>query len=586
MANSLTSQNKHVVRLNTVLGEDALIIDNVEINQVMSLGFTFSLRVFSDYKHDLQPQDLVGTPLTIALMDDGDEPRYFNGWITQLEKSNPADTGEHTVYLIKASSFLHFMEHDSDCRIFQEKTVEDVISEIMQKYKNVGKFKLVLRKNHAVKRYWVQYNESNLSFFNRICAESGLAYYFTHTNGHHCLNILDDPLLLPKLDPEVVFYQPGTHARDHLTHWQRSSRYFTGNYAQTSYNYQTPFSPLNAQSSVQNDLAKVPHTYLTEKYYYSEQYDNSAGATANTDNQLNSTTAENSLVIGSGDCRFLKVGYQFTAEPVPVERFFPDRGKSFSLTQLTMKISNKGEIHVDFEAVPNGEMIYPKNSRPSIASLQTAVVTGPPGEEIYTDDLGRVKVQFHWDRLGKKNENTTCWMRVMQNFAGPSFGTHFTPRIGQEVVVAFENGNPDRPFIMGGLYHAEHAPPYADQRGTRAGIRTRSTKGGSASNCNELYFEDKKGSEEVYFQAEKNHNVLVKNDQALKIQNNKSQQVGKNETNKVGENYTINVGKKLLIEAGQEIKLQVGGSTVTISSDKIDISSGLVDINGGKINLN
>jgi len=194
--------------------------------------------------------------------------------------------------------------------------------------------------------------------------------------------------------------------------------------------------------------------------------------------------------------------------------------------------------------------------------MQTAVVTGPPAEEIHSDAHGRVKVQFHWDRLGKKDDNTSCWLRVMQSFAGPGFGAHFTPRVGQEVVVAFENGNPDRPFVMGALYHTENPPPYAEHKGTRSGIRTRSTKNGAAINCNELYFEDTKDQEEVYFQAEKDLNAHIKNNETRKIENT------------------------LHIQAGEKIRLEVGGSVIEMTPEGITISAIEVKIDGTPVLIN
>jgi len=202
--------------------------------------------------------------------------------------------------------------------------------------------------------------------------------------------------------------------------------------------------------------------------------------------------------------------------------------------------------------------------------------------------LGRVKVRFYWDRDDKKkDQDTTCFLRVMQPMGGGAMGAHFTPRIGDEVVVAFTNGDPDRPFITGTLHHPEQLPPYTQHNGTRAGFRTRSTPKGKIKHCNELYFEDKKGNEEIYLQAQKDHNTLVKYNQSLKVGNDKSQEVGGDETKKIGDNMIVQIGKNLLIDAGNEIQLQVGGSVIKMTSSGIDITSnGKISIDGSPVKIN
>ena len=240
------------------------------------------------------------------------------------------------------------------------------------------------------------------------------------------------------------------------------------------------------------------------------------------------------------------VGRRFTVVKVPHDATFTDNDIPFNITKLTMHLDDEeGHNQVHIEATNKDALVFPDGgSVKRMMGSETARVTGPKGSEIFTNEYGQIKVQFHWDREGKQDENTTCWLRVMNAMAGPNFGAHYTPRVGQEVVVAFENGNPDKPFVTGVLYHHEHLPPFAKDKGLRSGFRSRSSKGGGTQNYNELSFYDKKGSEEVFMQAEKDHNINIKNDQSIKIGHNKAQQVIKNETNKVGENYTINVGKK------------------------------------------
>jgi len=278
----------------------------------------------------------------------------------------------------------------------------------------------------------------------------------------------------------------------------------------------------------------------------------------------------------SGHYRFLQVGHVFTADVIPATASWDDKVKTFSISGVEWSAwdsshSSDGDVgfSMSFTAIPKGVLTFPlARNEPRIYGMQTAVVNGPPGSEIHTDSMGRICVQFHWDERPKtfNNGNTSCWLRVMQSMSGKGFGGQFTPRVGQEVVIAFEEGNPNRPFVIGGLYHGEHAPPYVDGNtlgpGTRSGVKTRSTSGGGASNYNELYFEDKKGSEQVFIQAEKNLDIKVKNNEKHKIKKDLGYTVGNNENHKVS--------KEVVIDAGQKIH-KSGGSTVTITASSIDI---------------
>jgi type VI secretion system secreted protein VgrG len=580
------TQEKRLLRLNTCLGPLALIPENLETTQTMSSGFQIRVDAFSETHHELAAKDLIGTMATVGIVQADNTIRYLNGFIREFIVLGSGRGGEVTQYSFEVVSWLEmFLQKRTDCRIFQNKKVDDVISDIFKHYGADADFVINIKQAKTKQRYWVQYNESDLAFFKRLCLLEGLAFYFEHENGAHKLHVIDSPEFLAELSPKKVRLQSHSSNHEHLTKWQSTGRFATGKFTQRAYNYKTPNSPVAVNNAVSTDITETPKVLEMESYIYGDTHSAQGDGKQRLVARANKSTERAQVWTGGGDCRNLSVGKNFELELADGSWLlggdFVDKGKTFTLTKVAIAANDtSGTFSCSIEAVPQGELVYPQAKIPTIPGLQTAVVTGPVGEEIHTDVEGRIKVQFHWDRLGKQDDNTTCWLRVMQSFAGPNFGSQFTPRIGQEVVVAFENGNPDRPFVIGSLYHPENPPPYKDHNGTRSGIRTRSTKGGSTKNCNELYFEDKKGKEEVYFQAEKDHNILVKNDQKIKVGNNKAQQIVKNETNNVGENYTINVGKKLLIEAGQEIKLQVGGSTITITGSKIDISASVVDVNG------
>jgi len=245
---------------------------------------------------------------------------------------------------------------------------------------------------------------------------------------------------------------------------------------------------------------------------------------------------------------------------------------------------------------------------PRVDGCQTGVVVGPPGEEIFTDKYGRVKVQFHWDRTGKNNAESSCWLRVSTPWAGKQWGMIHIPRVGQEVVVDFLEGDPDRPIIVGSVYNAEMMPPYTlPGNKTQSGIKSRSSISGGPENFNEFRFEDKKGSEQLFVHAEKDSRLetehdrseWVGHDEEVKVDNNRTRNVGKNETVKIGENQTetvgknravdvgtndsLKVGKVLKVEAGDEITLVTGASKIVMKKDgTIEISGVSITVDGKK----
>ncbi|WP_028294857.1 type VI secretion system Vgr family protein [Oceanobacter kriegii] len=613
---SLQTQDKRLFRIETTLGSGVLVADNMECQFSMSRGFTFKVNVFSEQNHSLKPEDIVGTSATIELIKSDDSKRYFNGLVSELSAKGTSNAGERSLYQLTITSWLELLlAHRSDCRIFQDEPVDKVINTIFADYGDNAKFKVDLANSHSNKRFWVQYNETDLEFFKRICQQSGLTFYFTHKNGQHTLNITDDANSLPAMSPAKVRVQSHTPSVDHLTYWQNSGRFVTGKYSETSYNYMTPQQKVEVKSNAAGSMAGATGVMDLESYVYSDTIETKGDGKLRVSARRDNETNRSSIFHGGGDCRGLDLGHHFSVELAPVGGIigaFEQKDEEFTLTRMVISAdNNRGLFNCRVEAVPRGTLIFPDAAAPKIQGLQTAVVTGPKGEEIHTDEYGRIKVQFHWDRLGKSDQESTCWLRVMQGFAGSEFGAYFLPRVGQEVVVAFENGNPERPFALGSLYHTEHKPPYSAQMGTRSGIRTRSMKGGGVDNCNELYFEDKKGEEEVYFQAEKDHNGLVKNDQTFTIQHdqtltiqndqkiditnkhtetvgadssldiggNQSVSVGGDGKQKFGGNLQLEAGGSITIKAGSSITLQVGGSKITIDGGQVAIKAGAIMLN-------
>jgi type VI secretion system secreted protein VgrG len=588
MSDEKLTQDRRLVRLATKLGDGnsaPLIVESFSATEAMSQGFCLVLNVISN-EHTIETKDLVGTPATVSLVKTDESLRHFNGYVHSLECLGVNRIGTRSEYRLTISSWLEVMlSKRSDCRIFQNKSIDNIIDSVFESYAGIAMYQLDIKTDLPIRRYWVQYNETDLEFFNRICYQEGLAYYFSHDNGVHTLHVVDNPegLNLPR---QQVQFQAETSAHDHLSDWQRVGNFTTGHYTQRTYNYMSPSDELEVDSEVITDIKDVPHVKDMKSYRYSEAYHGVADGKIDIQNRARQGSVYSQLRTGSGNCRHLMVGQKMSLA-LATGGDFADKGKEFNVTKMHLFADDSyGTVHCSIEALPSDEIVYPSSVSPVINSLQTAVVTGPIGKKVHSDSLGRVKVQFHWDRLGKGDEDTTCWLRVMQSFAGSKFGAHFTPRIGQEVVVAFENGNPNRPFVMGALYHPEHTPPYGDQKGTRSGIRTRSINASSPSSCNELYFEDETGNEEVYIQAEKDLNTLVKNDEDRKVQHDQTLAITNNKNEKVGNNSSLKVGKQLTIEAGDSITIKVGGSEIKLTGSSISIKSSVVEINGSQVKIN
>ena len=576
------NQNKRSIRLSTTLGDKALMVSSAHLQESMSAPFHYELNVFSDKEHDLKAKGLIGTPASLLLILQENKQHYRHGYITEFTKVGTERNGDITRYRLTIEPWLALLKEAYDCRIYQNKTVKEVIAQLFEGLELAAFNSDQVIDTHQQREYWVQHNETRLDFFHRICRLEGLAYYFQHGENEHVLKLVDQAKALPLLaKPNPLLLQATTHGHEHLKDWQRNQQFVVGKTSMRSYNHQIPKESLESSAKVSGELAGVPRVNDIESYQYTESYDTHKEGRAESGRvSHHQAQARHNRWVGSGDYRHLEVGRKFTIEKVP--KPLNDDSQGYILTDLAITIDeDKGLNHVDLQASTDDVLVFPDGgTRKRMLGVETATVTGPKGEEIHTNEYGQIKVQFHWDRDGVYDENTTCWLRVMNAMAGPGFGDHYTPRIGQEVVVAFENGNPDKPFVLGSLYHHLHKPPFAEDKGRRAGFRSHSTLKGGTDNFNELSFFDKKGSEEVFLQAEKDLKANIKNDQNAKIGHNKSQHVGNNQSNKVGKNYTINVGETLTVEAGKKIRFQVGSSTVTLTNGKVDISGAVVDIHG------
>lgn len=587
MSNTLSDQTRRLIRLNTILGDAALIPEAVAIKDRMSDGFFATVRCFSETEHDVQAKQLVGTPITFVIVQTDDTMKFFNGFIRKLSGRGSRRAGQQSLYDLEVVSWLQlFGGHQRDCRIFQDQRIEDIIHAIFKPYGRNANYQIDLSEEHPARSFWVQYNETDFDFLKRILAREAISFYFTHKNGEHCLRITDSGFS-KALFPELTIPIRSTEINDEgFSHWHKQGRYVAGKHTLMAYNYKRPAENLRVSRIIDGPLAEFQHVKQTESYTFTEEYDSiDEGKNAVEWAQRLDTQAGISAH-GQGNCRNLAVGQHFSLRLADQNADFPDKDQIYTVAGLSIIADDTNDqLATKVEAITQGQSLYPNAPQPTIGGLQTGIVTGPAGEDVYTDGYGRVKVHFHWDRAGSRNENSSCWLRVMQNFAGPNFGAHFTPRVGQEVVIAFENGNPDRPFILGGLYHTEHLPPYSAQRGTRMGIRSQTLKSKSPSRANELYFEDTPDKEEVFLQAEKDLNIIVKDSETRTVHSSQTVSIQENMSETVGKNKNVSA-ETITLTAKSKLTLKVGGSVIEMSGSSISISSGSVSIKGGSVSIN
>jgi type VI secretion system secreted protein VgrG len=569
------TQTNRIIAINTPLGPDVLLLRRVTGQEGISQLFNFELDLLST-DAAIKFEDIIGKNVTVKVSIGDDEERFFNGFISRFSQLGN-DTGLAN-YQATMVPWIWFLSRTTDCRIFQNLSIPDIIKKIFQDL-GFSEFKFSLKGTYQPWDYCVQYRETDLNFVCRLMEQEGIFYYFEHEEKKHTLVIADDPSVhQPCSGQSKVEWNPqgsGNLDESVVTDLQLNQEFKSGKYALTDYNFETPSTSLMVEVSTTIPVAS--NTKL-EVYDYPGEYDCKADGNCYARVRMQEEEAQRLEVSGSSSCRTFTSGYRFTLE----EYFRPDMNREYLLTSVhhSASVGNTytsqaggGEQDYDnhFVCIPYAVPYRPQRitPRPVVQGPQTAVVVGPRGEEIYVDKYGRVKVQFFWDREGRRDENSSCWVRVSQTGAGKSWGGMFIPRIGQEVIVEFMEGDPDQPIITGRVYNAEQMPPYelpANQ--TQSGIKSRSTKGGSPANFNEIRFEDKKGSEEIYVHGEKDWTIHIKNNESETIGSNLSSSAGGNISQSAGVNISrtananINdkAGDSISTEAVKDMMLKAGGS--------------------------
>jgi type VI secretion system secreted protein VgrG len=566
------TQDGRPLVLETPLGKDVLLLASLHGIEGMSRPFHFSLEMLNEPANAVSFSKLLGQPVTATLRIPGAPVRYINGVVTRLVQGGQvhAAPGKTTLnrYRAEVTPKFGLLRKRIQNRIFQQMTVPAILAEVLGGLD----VRFAIAGQYAPRDYCVQYRESDFAFASRLMEEEGICYFFEHTATSHTMVVTDVSTTfaaLPEQSQLVYTTVENTPATDRrVRDWEKQQDVVSGQYSARDHafelqdhdlEYQQTLSGNVTVGTVSHTLAVGPAKDLTIADYpgrYAQRFDGvSAEGQAQADAlekifddgprtvriRMEQEAVESLKIRGAGDYSHLTPGYTFT-----LERHFDGNGDYlFTEVEHTVSIGDsyltgEGATPVysnRFECIPKGLTYRPqrRTPEPSIAGTQSATVVGPTGQQVYCDKYGRVKVQFRWDRQGQHNLKSSCWLRVSQPWAGKGFGSIHLPRVGQEVVVAFEEGDPDRPIIIGSVYNSTNSPPfplpeYASQTGFKS-----STLNGDTSNFSGLGFDDSPGYEHVQLHSERH------------------------QTHSAEENLFVNVGQQHHVTIGQAHTRQVGG---------------------------
>ncbi len=647
------TQKNRLLSISTPLGEDFLLINKLHADERISELFEIDVELLFDEMEDdafeatmVGDTEIIGKTVSISITQKDGGNRFLTGMVNNFTLAGR--NRRFTFYYATIVPHVWRLTQIVQSRIFQHLSVPDILKKVFAGYE----VKYELQGEYKPRNYCVQYQETDFAFAARLMEEEGIGYYFEHTPQTEKM-VLRDDFKTPEDCPsksEIAIYKEDLTTEVYesaIKEWRVDYRLQSGRRTFWDYHFQLPGKKLEAEKTSVFDAGQNQQLEIYDfPAGYARKYDgiDKSGGEQPGDltnifqdnvktvkNRMTALDAQYKIASGASDCCTLTAGYRFQLRNHP--------NKDFNIQFVVLSVTHNAEQSPDylvgdilpkayeneFTCIPHGAgspefRPAQKTPKPVVFGTQTAIVVGPAGEEIFTDKYGRVKAQFHWDRDGNDNEDSSCWMRVAQTWAGNQWGAMFIPRIGMEVIVQFLEGDPDQPIITGCVYNPEAMPPYTlpDEK-TKSTIKTNSSKGGGG--FNEFRFEDKKGEEQIFVHGEKDLDVrikhdrkeIIKNDSHLIVENNQlekvkadkhlqvggdrnekiggamSLKVGTDLQEKVGTNYAVDAGMAVhikagmsaVIEAGAALTLKVGGNFVNISPAGVTVSGTMVLINSG-----
>ncbi|MBL4827421.1 MAG: type VI secretion system tip protein VgrG [Spongiibacteraceae bacterium] len=562
----LLNQSSRLIRIDTPLGKDAFIATKLNGDESLSDLFNFSVTLLSD-KLDITQEDIIGKEVTLSIHNNGDEnPRYIHGYVNKFSMYDVNNEGLRNYHAQIVPGFW-FTQLASNNRIFHQQDTKTIIETVLKDYAKVVTLKFQLSDQYLEREYCVQFDETDFEFVCRLMAEEGISYFFEHANGKHTLILIDNPQDYKYCIASSGKYDGGANlpTENSIHSWQRQYNYHSGGFEFKDYNEFTTAKD-NKQTIKTKNALSDSKSYSHQGYAnYQFKVDSDHKHTLlDKHNKLllkRALEAEESgfdIAIGSSDFCEFTAGGRFD-----LEHSLKTEEGSYLLVHVSHEASdgNNTESHYNnrFHCVPSSTNVRTKPNThqrlinyPQVAKIIEVKATGSDNS---SDPFTQVKVQFPWN-----NAHNSCWVRVMQSFAGKNWGANFVPRLDQEVIITYLNGNPDRPIVSGSVYNGTNPGP--DYTATQSGFKTQY----EASKYNELRFDDKVSSEEVYMEAGKDHNFLIHHDQKGEIENDQSLEVIKNRSIVVtqgNESKTIKTGNQTITIQGTQTTDVQGAITVT-----------------------
>jgi type VI secretion system secreted protein VgrG len=600
------TQDKNSIKIDTPLGKDALILTRFVFSEGLSQLFSVKAEVYGNGR-EIKPAELIGKEVTITLELGGKKQRYIHAVVADVTAlgarvSKEAAEAEYRDYSLQLVASAWYMQHRINSRIFRKKNVLKIVEQIAGEHGVKIDVAAKVQGSYPDYDFKVQYEENDLDFIQRLLQQEGIFYYFEHTKSAHKLILADKATAYEPCAEAKVKFNNGSLAEAHIHHWQKALVMAPGKYVQRGFDLKKPASLPTGEAN-KGRLVSGHADY--EVFHYDAESEFHPRSKHIADIRLEALQRDIERRTGASNCRSFSIGKTFT---LTEHEDNAEAGKQYVITELVLTAAiasqtgaaktSQQQISNTFYCVPKDVAYRPHLSlvKPLITGVQSATVTCKGSEEISVDELGRVTVKFHWDRSDITDHESSCPIRVSQNWAGKNWGAFFFPRRDQEVLVEFLNGDPDQPVIIGAVYNSDHMPPYSlpDEK-TQSGIKTRSSKGGGAANFNEVRFEDKKGEELFYLHAEKDFELQVENNQTdmvgkdrlTTVKGNDTETVNKDRKNTIDGNDSLKVGKKLVIDAGDAITIKTGAASISMKSDgSIDIKGVNITIKGSKVSIN
>ncbi|MBZ5592394.1 MAG: type VI secretion system tip protein VgrG [Acidobacteriia bacterium] len=559
------TQADRPLAITTPLGKDSLLLTRIRGHEAVSQLFHFQLDLLAEAETQIRFDRILGQNVTVELRIANDEKRYFNGLVKRFSQG-ARDDASFVHFRAEVVPKLWLLTKKVRCRTFQHLSAPDILRQV---FTGLDVTYELVAANYHPRDYCVQYRESDFDFASRLMEEEGIYYFFKHTDGNHQMVVTDASSPVVAGQSTVIYEEAvgGVRPEMRVTAWDKTQELRSGEYTLRDHCFELPASHLEAKQKTVDSVTvgKVTHKLNVGGNDQLEIYDYPGGYAQRFDGidrggapkqqdlkhifadrdrtiriRMEEEQAASLDIRGASDCGNFTAGHKFT-----LQRHFDANGAYF-LTGVEHHAHLSGyrsdetpefSYENQFTCIPAALRYRPQRvtPRPQIAGIQTATVVGPAGEEIFCDRYGRVKVQFHWDREGKKNADSSCWVRVSQVWAGKGWGAFFWPRIGHEVVVTFEEGDPDQPLIIGSVYNAENMPPFRLPGAKKYGGFKSSSVHGAKQNFNGIMFVDEKGKEHLSIHSER---FLVMN-----AEFDRSYTTGRHQAERVPGARTLTVGR-------------------------------------------